>query len=75
MYSRGELDPEEWNEDGEFCIMNPARPDWSLCGLHLPDDADIDDDEVPDEITCEDCLAIQRAAKSPQNDQVEARDQ
>ena len=67
-----EVAPEEWNDGGEYCIMQPQNPDWSLCGLHLPDDAGLDDDEVPDEITCADCLAI-RAREGPQNAAVDAR--
>ena len=57
-----ELSPEEWNPDGEFCVTDPVRPDFGLCGMPL-EGPEMDDDEVPDEITCKECLAIQKALK------------
>ncbi len=63
-----EVTTDEWyDEEGDYCIMQPHNPEWSLCGLHIPDAADIEDDEVPDEVTCKECLAIkvQQGKKRP----------
>lgn len=67
-----EITPGEWNsDDDEFCIMDPDRPDWSLCGLYLPQDETFPYSEVPDEITCAECLSLQRAANARNGSAIE----
>lgn len=48
----------EYGDENEWCIMRTDEPDWSVCGLHIPDGASMPDREVPDEITCAECLRL-----------------
>lgn len=52
---------EEWNPDNErYCIVDDNRPTHSLCGLRFnPDWPELPAGEVPDEVTCPDCLVVQ----------------
>lgn len=48
-------------DDEEWCIVDTARPDFGLCGSFLDNsDANVPDEEVPDEYTCPACLVLQR---------------
>lgn len=55
---------EEWHDsDEEFCICREGDPLHGLCGSELNDCPPLEDDEVPDEITCKECLEIKRQQK------------
>lgn len=70
IFKKLDVSTEEWSDEGEkYCIMQPQNPNWSLCGLHLPDEIGMDDDEVPTEITCPECLAI-RAREDQQKSKI-----
>jgi hypothetical protein len=54
------------DDDEEYCIVDPDCPSHSLCGQPFDNSyPELPDAEVPDEITCEDCLIIQSHQINP----------
>ncbi len=54
------------DEDEEFCITDDESPGFFLCGKvdEDPENPGLPADEVPDEMTCDQCLKEERRRES-----------